>query len=66
MLSLTFKPCITHNMGTAVAQWLSHTETPTHIETRTHDQCGDTIEKSQAPDDGYTNVRNMLSTSEVK
>jgi len=30
----------------------SHTETPTHIETRTHNQCGDTIEKSQAPDDG--------------
>ena len=25
----------------------SHTETPTHIETRTHNQCGDTIEKSQ-------------------
>ena len=31
----------------------SHTETPTHIETRTHDQCGDTIEKSQASDDDY-------------
>jgi len=30
----------------------SHTENPTHIETRKHDQCGDTIEKSQAPDDG--------------
>ena len=30
----------------------SYTETPTHIETRTHNQCGDTIEKSQAPDDG--------------
>ena len=30
----------------------SHTETPTHIETRTHDQCGDKIEKSQAPGDG--------------
>jgi len=29
----------------------SHTETPTHIETRTHGQCGDTIEKLQAPDD---------------
>jgi len=28
---------------------------------RTHDQCGDTIEKSQAPDDGCINVRNMLS-----
>ena len=40
--------------------------TPTHIETRTHDQCGDTIEKSQAPDDGCINVRNMLSIEEVK
>ena len=39
----------------------SHNETPTHIETRTHDQCGDSIEKSQAPDDGCINVRNMLS-----
>ena len=44
----------------------SHTETPTYIETRTHNQCGDTIEKSQAPDDGYINVRNMLSIEEVK
>ena len=44
----------------------SHTEIPTHIETRTHNQCGDTIEKSQAPDDGCINVRNMLSIEEVK
>ena len=44
----------------------SNTETPTHIETRTHDQCGDTIEKSQAPDDGRINVRNMLSIEEMK
>jgi len=44
----------------------SHTETPTHIETRTHDQCGDTIEKWQDPDDGCINVRNMLSIEEVK
>jgi len=28
--------------------------------------CCDTIEKSQAPDDGCTNVRNMLSIEEVK
>jgi len=42
------------------------TESPTHIETRTHNQCGDKIEKSQAPDDGCINVRNMLSTEEVK
>jgi len=45
---------------------ISHTETPTHIETRTHDHCGVTIEKSQAPDDGCINVRNMLSIEEVK
>jgi len=44
----------------------SHTETPTHIETKTHDQCGDSIEKSQASDDGCINVRNMLSIEEVK
>jgi len=45
----------------------SHTETPTHIETRTHNQSGDTIERSQATDDdGCINVRNMLSTEQVK
>jgi len=44
----------------------SHTETPTHIETRTHNQCGNAIEKSQAPGDGCINVRNMLSIEEVK
>jgi len=44
----------------------SHTETPTQIEKRTHDQRGDTIEKSQAPDDGCINVRNMLSIEGVK
>ena len=44
----------------------SHTETPTHIETRTCGQCGDTKEKSQAPDDGCINVQNMLSVEEVK
>jgi len=32
----------------------------------THDQCGDTIEKSQAPDDECINVRNLLSREEVK
>jgi len=44
----------------------SHTETPTHSETRTHNQCGVAIKKSQVPDDGCINVRNMLSTEEVK
>jgi len=27
-----------------------------------YDQCGNSTEKSQAPDDGYINDRNMLST----
>jgi len=44
----------------------SHTETPTHIETRTRDQCGDTIEKSEAADGECINVRNVLSIEEVK
>jgi len=44
----------------------NHTETPTNIETRTHNQCGDTIGKSQVPDDGFINVRNMLSIEAVK
>jgi len=39
---------------------------PTHTETRTHDQHGDRVEKSQAPDNGCINVRNMLSIEEVK
>jgi len=38
----------------------------THIKTRTHNQCDDTIEKSQAPDDGCINVQNMLRIEEVK
>ena len=31
-----------------------------------YDQCGNSTEKSQVPDDGYNNVRIMLSTQEVK
>jgi len=31
-----------------------------------HNQCGDTIKKSQTPDDGCINVRNMLSIEAVK
>ena len=61
-------PCSKLQPATRIPPQPSHTETPTHIETRTHDQCGDTrtIEKSQAPDDGCINVRNMLSVEEMK
>jgi len=59
-------PCIRLQPATLIPPQPIHTETPTHIDTRTHDQCGDTIEKSQAPDDGCINVRNMLNIKEVK
>ena len=37
-----------------------------HTSNQEHNQCGDTIEKSQPPDDGCINVRNMLSIEGVK
>jgi len=52
--------------ATRIPPQLSHTETPTHFETRKHNQCGHKIEKPQAPDDGCINVRNILSIEEVK
>jgi len=63
---LVWYPCGRLKPATRIPPQPSHAETPKHIETRTHNQCGDTIEKSQAPDDGYINVRNMLSIEEVK
>jgi len=59
-------PCSSLNPATRTPLQPSHTEAQKHIETRTHNQCGDTIEKSQAPDEGYINVRIMLSIEEVK
>jgi len=67
--------CVLVSMCVGVSLWLvgvvslwqaEACHTPTHIETRTHNQCGDAIKKSQAPDDGCINVRNMLSIEEVK
>ena len=36
------------------------------LQPATHDQCGDTTQKSQAPDVGCINIRNMLSIEEAK
>jgi len=63
---LGWYPCRRLKPVTWILPQPSHTETPTYIETRKHSQCGDTIEKSQAPDDGFIKVRNMLSIEEVK
>jgi len=49
-----------------VSVWQAEAVLQPEQETRTHNQCGDTIEKSQAPNDGCINVRNMLSIGEVK
>jgi len=59
-------PCGRLQPATQVPLQPNHTETPIHIETKTYNQCGDTIEKSQASDDGCINVRNMLNIQEVK
>ena len=70
MAGLGWYPCSRLKPVLQLATWIppqpSHTGTPTHIATRTHDQCGDTIEKSQAPDDECIYVRNMLIIKEVK
>jgi len=66
VVGLEWYPCGKLQPATRIPPQPSHTETPTHIETRTHNQCGDTIEKPQAPDDGCIKVRNMLSIEEVK
>jgi len=57
---------VVFQLSTQIPPQPSHTETPTHIETRTHNQCVDTVEKSEAPEDGCINIRNMLSIEEVK
>ena len=66
MTGLGWYPCSRFKPATRIPPQPSQNKTPTHIETRTHDQSGDTIEKSQAPDDGCINVRNMLSIEEIK
>jgi len=40
---------------------LNHTVTPTHIEPEQYNPWNNSTNKSQAPEDGCTNIRNMLS-----
>jgi len=40
---------------------LNHTVTPTHIEPEQYNPRNNSTNKSQAPEDGCTNIRNMLS-----
>jgi len=39
-----------------------HNVTPTHIEPEQYNPCNNASNKSQAPDDGCINIRNMLSS----
>jgi len=55
VVGLGWYPCGRLQPATRIPHQPSHTETPKHIETRTHDQCGDSVEKSQAPDNGFIN-----------
>ena len=65
-MSLRLYSCGRLKSATRIPPQPSHTETPKHIEINTRNQCGDTTEKSQAPDDGCINIRNMLSIEEIK
>jgi len=54
-------------VGVAEASACNTDTTPTQQHQHTsnqeqYDQCGNSTAQSQAPDDGYINVRNMLST----
>jgi len=40
----------------------NHTVTPTHIEPEQYNPWNNSTNKSQAPEDGCTNIRNMLSS----
>ena len=68
------RSCVLVSMCVGVSVWLGRggirvavvLQPATRIPPLPNDQCGDTIEKSQAPDDGCINVRNMLSIEEVK
>ena len=39
-----------------------YTDAKSSVFTEQNDRCGNSTAQSQAPDDGYINVRNMLST----
>ena len=60
MVVLKLYTCLQNS--SRIALHPNHAQTSTHIETRKIDQCGNSTEYSQAPNDGYINVRNMLST----
>jgi len=53
--------CVLVSMCVGVSVWLVEV-----VSVWQAGACGDTIEKSQGPDDGFINVRNMLSIEKVK
>jgi len=48
------------------AQHVSDTNAKSSVFTEQDDGCSNSTTQSQAPDDGYINVRNIFSTLEVK
>ena len=53
VLDLHTKHTTTHRKGTLIAK--------TSVFTEQDDRCGNSSTQSQAPEDGYINVRNMLN-----
>jgi len=58
--------CVLVSMCVGVSVWLGWGGICVAGFSLVHGYHGDAIEKSQAPDDGCINVRNMLSIGEVK
>jgi len=55
-------PCCRLQLETRTLLKPSRTKSSTHNEPGKKDRCGNSTAVSQAPDDGYINVRNILST----
>ena len=65
-MSLVIKFYFTSSMLNMFRTLINLSSGACDFSTVSHDQCGDTIEKSQAPDGRCINARNMLIIEEVK
>jgi len=60
LAGVVWYPCIRIPHHTTPPQ-PNHNVTPTHIEPEQYNQWNNSTNKSQAPEDGCINIRNMLS-----
>ena len=56
----------THQTKHTTTNRKNYTNAKSSVFAEQDDRCGNSSTQSQAPEDGYINVRNMLSTQQVK